>query len=874
MFYVGRPGVNGGAKPLNTPPISKEISMSYRTEAHSEYLTKTSGIFGLLAALAITVCLTGQNVFGAESGTIKGTVRAVAVSGVTTQTSFIADANLALTNKATSAPPIKTVSNGSGDFIFENLPSGDYVLTVEANGLAKTSQEIKLAPGGLLILEINLSATFNELVTIRSEEGLLSTSNVTTSNIVRGETLKNQPLRTDNFQNSIPLTPGAVRDGYGNDYLKGTRTGQSGYTVNGADVTDPATGNLAFDIPLEAASSVQIEENPYSASFGRFTGAVTNLQTKGGGDKFKISAARFLPTFHNIFQSKIDSFRPRVTFSGPVITKKLYFLQSFEYRFSRIYVPSQPKPDDNSVLEGLNSFTQLDLNINAGNVLKFNAALFPSKMRNLGLNTFNSASATPNYKQRGMLVSLSEQSVFKRASFLSSEISYKTFDVDVFAKSNQPFNVAPETNSGSYFADTRRKSTRIQWQETYYSQPLDFHGTHLIRTGFEFYHTNIGGQLRYDSIFIRRLDNTLAERVDFTNAAPLNYKYTEAAVFAQDKWSAGSKLIVDYGLRFDRDGVTGRNNIAPRFSFLFQPLTNTRTILRGGVGIFYDRSLSSIGYIDHGIDQVPNRIVTDYASNGATITGGPRLFDIQNNSRLLTPRSIRWSMQLDRGITKNLTARIGFLQRFTKNDLLVDEIIVGGNSGSYLLTSRGRARYNEFQALLAYTGEKSGYWNAFYVFSSSRGDLNTADKFFSDTPALAVRPNEYGRSPFDSPHRLMFYGQIDVSKKHRINVAPIFEIRSGFPFSKVNERLDYVGPRSTAGRFPVYFSLDLQVTKGFKLPSLPFLKNKHVRVGIAVLNITDHFNPRDVQTNLTSPNYGRFYNSLGRSYKGKFDVDF
>ena len=90
----------------------------------------------------------------------------------------------------------------------------------------------------------------------------------------------------------------------------------------------------------------------------------------------------------------------------------------------------------------------------------------------------------------------------------------------------------------------------------------------------------------------------------------------------------------------------------------------------------------------------------------------------------------------------------------------------------------------------------------------------------------------------------------------------------------MNERLDYVGARNTAGRFPVYFSLDLQVTKGFKLPSLPFLKNKHIRVGIAVLNITDHFNPRDVQTNLTSPNYGKFYNSLGRSYKGKFDVDF
>ncbi|MEP6788046.1 MAG: carboxypeptidase regulatory-like domain-containing protein, partial [Acidobacteriota bacterium] len=789
--------------------------MINRTNAHR---ITTLQLRWLFVALGVFLCLDGSRIFGAEAGTIKGTVRAVA-AGATTQTTLIADARLTLINKATPDQPLKTSSNASGDFVFENLPTGVYTLTVEANGLTKTTQEIKLAPGALLILQIDLNATVNESVTIRNEEGLLSTSDVTTSNIVRGETLKNQPLRTDNFQNSISLTPGAIRDGFGNDYLKGARTGQSSYTVNGADVTDPATGNLAFDIPLEAASSVQIEENPYSASFGRFTGGVTNLQTKGGGDKFKVSAARILPTFHNIFTTKIDSFRPRVTFSGPIIKQRLYFLQSFEYRFSRIYVTSQPKPNNSSVLEGVNAFTQLDLNINRNNVLKFNAAFFPSKLRNFGLDTFSPVDATPNYKQRGMLFSISEQSVFKKASFLSSEISYKTFDVDVFAKSAQSFNVAPETNSGGYFADTRRRSTRIQWQETYYSQPLAFHGTHLLRTGFEFYRTSIGGQLRYNSIFIRRLDNTLAQRTDFTNAAPLNYKYTEAAAFAQDRWTVNSKLTLDYGMRFDRDGVTGHNNIAPRFSFLFQPLTNTRTIIRGGVGIFYDRSLSSSGYIDQGTDQVPNRIVTNYASDGATIVDGPRLFDIRLDSQLRTPRSVRWSIQLDHGLTKDLTARVGFMQRSTKNDLLIDLNIINANSGTHLFSSRGRAKYDEFQALLAYTDQKGGYWNAFYVYSSSHGDLNTADKFFSDTPSFAVRPNEYGRLPFDSPHRFMFYGQIDVSKKRKIQIGPIVEIRSGFPFSKVNERLDYVGARNGAGRFPVYFSLDLQVTKGFKLPS-------------------------------------------------------
>ncbi len=813
-----------------------------------------------------------------DAGSVKGVIRALADG----QSTLIAGANLTLFNKNTPNQPIKTVSDAAGDFLFDNLPAGDYLLTIEAPGFASVIKDINLLSGASLLLEIDLTATVNENVTIREEEGLLSTSETATSNIVRSETLKTQPLRTETFQSAIALTPGVIRDGFGNDFLKGTRVGQSGYTVNGVDVTDPGTGKLAFEIPLEAAGSVEVEENPYSAEFGRFTGGVTNLQTKGGSEKFKISAARFFPTLHNIFSTTVDSFRPRLTFSGALIPKRLYFLQSFEYRYSTFFTPSLPKAENQSVQEGFNSFTQIDWSINKNNSLKLNAAIFPQKVRNVGLDTFNPEVTTPNYKQRGILISVAEQSVFKNTSFLSSEISFKTFDVEVFAKSDEPFNVAPENNSGGYFADTRRQTNRIQWKETYYSRQFNFWGQHSLKTGFEFDHTNLDGQLRYSSIFNRRTNGTLAQRVDFTNSVPLNFRYYEITAFVQDRFVVSPTLTLDYGLRFDHDGVSKRNNFAPRFSFLFLPLKNDRTMIRGGVGIFYDRSLSSAGFfdsetIDDSVDpaaefeQVPDRIVTDFDANGITIIGAPRFFEMRIGEPLRTPRSVRWSISIDRGITKSLTARVGFLERFTKNDLLIDPLIGTGNLGKLLLNSRGRSRYDELQFLLSYNNEKSGHWNASYVISRAHGDLNTADKFLSDAPSYVVRPNEYGKQPFAATHRFLFYGQIDVSQKYKIRIAPLFEMRSGFPFSANNERLDFVGARNGAGQFPLYISLDLQVTKGIKLP---FFKDKRARVGVALFNLTNHFNPRDVQTNLTSPNYGKFYNSLGMSVKAKFDIDF
>src|SRR6185369_10980360 len=241
-----------------------------------------------------------------------------------------------------------------------DLPAARYVLTIETDGLATVRREISLESGVGLTVEIVMKATISESVTINEEEGLLSTAETTTSNTVRSQTLKDVPLRAENYQSAPLLTPGVVYGMDGVVHQKGAHAGQSAYTVNGVDITDPVTGNLAFDIPLEAAANVRTEENPYSAVFGRLTGAATDLETKGGSNKFKVAAARFFPTYRNIFSGPIDSFRPRITFSGPVVRNRLFFLQSLEYRFTRTRVSSLAAPGDDSTSENFSSFTQFD----------------------------------------------------------------------------------------------------------------------------------------------------------------------------------------------------------------------------------------------------------------------------------------------------------------------------------------------------------------------------------------------------------------------------------------------------------------------------------------------------------------------------------
>jgi hypothetical protein len=818
------------------------------------------------------------------TGSIKGTVSATA-GDAAARPELLPGAHLTLVNRDRPGTPFKTVTDDSGNFVFLDLPAATYTLTAESNGLPNATREIRLTTGATLVVEIVLTASLTESVTVKGEEGLLSTGETTTSNTVRAEKLEDLPLRADNYQSALPLTPGVLRGIDGADHVKGTSAGQSSYTVNGADVTDPVTGKLAFDIPLEAAANVHVEDNPYSSEFGKASGGASNLETKTGGDKFKFGASRVFPTFHGIIGGKIDSFRPRLTFSGPIIPNRLNFVQSFEYRFSRTYVPSLAAPSDNSTAEAFNSFTQLDLTVNKGNTLKFVGAIFPEKKRYVGLNTFNPQETTANTKQRGELLSVSEQAIFHDESFLSSLFAYKTFGFDVFGQGTKPLTLVPDGNTGSYFADTRRSARRFQWQEQYFARTHNYHGQHSLKLGGEVDYTSMSGHFDFRPIVIRRSDQTISERIDFVGPTAVDRPLAEFGAFVTDRWTINKTLTLDAGLRLDRNGVSQHNDLSPRFSILYHPFKDDRTIVRAGIGLFYDRGPLQSRYFevenltadDDLIDtpgialdthtHFPGRIVTSYALDGRTILDGPREFLNVIRSPLRDARSTRWSVQVDRTLANHLTLRLGYLQRATSNEAIIIPKLRANGQGLLVLKSRGQSNYHEFQALAIYDSRRFHNWNISYVWSRAQGSLNTADNFLGDFPAFVVRANEYGKLPFDIPHRFLAYGELKAP--FQLTIMPAMEIRSGFPFSVVDDRLDFVGTRNNS-RFPTYLSLDTTILKGFRVPFL----DKQARAGVILFNLTNHFNPRDVQNNTGSAHFGQFFNSLGPSVRAKFELDF
>jgi len=280
--------------------------------------------------------------------------------------------------------------------------------------------------------------------------------------------------------------------------------------------------------------------------------------------------------------------------------------------------------------------------------------------------------------------------------------------------------------------------------------------------------------------------------------------------------------------------------------------------------LFYDRiNLNTATF-----SQLQDRLITGFGIDGQQTSQLQHM--VVENGRFLTPRSVGWNIEFDREWLKNLLVRVGYQQRQGTREYILDPLDSETSGSSLLLSNGGRSRYREFQVTTRYTFHGQDELNASYVRSRAIGDLNDFNSYYANFENPIIRRNEQSFLPYDAPNRFVFWGNFGM--KYGITVAPVLDIRNGFPLSVIDEDRNFVGQRNRAGRFPNFASLDLQVLKS--VPALGRLSEKYrFRVGVKVFNLTNHFNPRDFQGNVASDEFGGFYNGVGRKFGMKFVIE-
>jgi hypothetical protein len=230
-----------------------------------------------------------------------------------------------------------------------------------------------------------------------------------------------------------------------------------------------------------------------------------------------------------------------------------------------------------------------------------------------------------------------------------------------------------------------------------------------------------------------------------------------------------------------------------------------------------------------------------------------------------SPRTFTWSVEVEREIRRNVSVKVGYLDSQTRSLSVVDPLIGATGSGAVLaLANNGTARYRRIEATVHARPFEHGDLNVSYVWSRSRGDLNTLADAYMPFEEPVIRPNVSGILPSDAPHRVVTWGIFSLPWK--LTFSPVVDVHTGLPYSNVDVLQNYVGVPNGM-RFPAFFSLDGRIYREFPL-RLPFMEKstkRKIRLGVYTNNLTNHRNPHDVYSNVTSPLFGRFAGFYHRS---------
>jgi len=320
-------------------------------------------------------------------------------------------------------------------------------------------------------------------------------------------------------------------------------------------------------------------------------------------------------------------------------------------------------------------------------------------------------------------------------------------------------------------------------------------------------------------------------------------------VFAQDRWRVNDRLALELGLRSDRDDIVEKVNYSPRAGVSVSLLPEGRGILRGGFGKFAERTPLTVG----AFTQYDVQTVTRFGNFGVP-QGPPVTFTHVIDGILKTPESIVQTVAWDQRFGRLFFFKTAYLHRNGSHAYILDP---SATLGQLALSATGESKYWELETTGRYLASEHADLTVSYVRSKSTRDLNDYDQFFGNFRNPIIRANENTLSPTDVPNRMIVRGNIGLPGKWVF--VPIYEWRTGFPWRTVNEFQDFTDPGKIGGRLPSVSTLDFTLARPWRYKKYSFTG------GIKIYNAFNKGNERDVQNNIASPEFGKFYNPIQRS---------
>lgn len=178
----------------------------------------------------------------------------------------------------------------NGEFYILNVDPGLYDVKLSFIGYAEVTIEnvrvTKDLTTNLYTLKMSPEAIAGEEVVVTADKPLIEINATNEVRVVRSEDIKNLPIR--GYQNIVALQTSVVQDG-DNLHVRGGRSEEVGFYVDGVNVSDPFSLTRTGGIPNISIEEVSFQAGGFGAEYGSANAGIVNTSTKTGSNKLQFT---------------------------------------------------------------------------------------------------------------------------------------------------------------------------------------------------------------------------------------------------------------------------------------------------------------------------------------------------------------------------------------------------------------------------------------------------------------------------------------------------------------------------------------------------------------------------------------------------------
>lgn len=233
-------------------------------------------------------------------------------------------------------------SDIDGNYSILNVPPGVYSVKASAIGYNQvTITNVRVSIDLTTSVDFQLKETSLELgqeVVVVASKPLIQKDLTASTAIVGDELISELPVTE--ISDVLSLQAGIVTGAGGDLHIRGGRSGQVTYQIDGVPITDAYDGGSVVNVNTSAVQELQVISGAFNAEYGQALSGVINLVTKDGNNNFNGTITSYVGDYissrDNIFWN-IGDINPiniqnyEGSLSGPIIKDKLFFFTNARY---------------------------------------------------------------------------------------------------------------------------------------------------------------------------------------------------------------------------------------------------------------------------------------------------------------------------------------------------------------------------------------------------------------------------------------------------------------------------------------------------------------------------------------------------------------